>query len=194
MASSTNAEPLTEWLRAWQAQPGGPRMDARVMEAVYGELRRLAAQRLAGESRSALTPTELVHETWVRLKPPHAPIADRNAFLRLASVAMRNLLVDQARDRLAGKRGGAHKAVTLSLLSDESSQAYDDTRMLDLDRALAALGAEHPRHAEAIVLRAFGGLALDEVAAALGISLATVKRDLAFARAWLLQALNGADA
>jgi len=193
MTSSDRSEPLTAWLRDWQqAQPA--HMNERLMKAVYGELRRVAAQRLAGESPASWTPTELVHETWLRLKPGDAPLADRNAFLRLASVAMRNLLVDQARERLAQKRHGHMQTITVSLAEDGGGRSLDDHRLLDLDRALDALALEYPRAAAAVALRVFGGLELDELAAALEISLATAKRDLAFGRAWLTDALKGASA
>ena len=191
MASSEKAQPLTEWLRDWQQRPEGTRLDARLLDAVYAELRHVAAQRLANEAHSALTPTELVHETWLRLKPGDAPIADRNGFLRLASVAMRHLLVDQARERLSHKRRGVMQTITVSLADDAARNGLDDADLLDLDRALDGLAADHPRAAEAVALRAFAGLELGELAEALDISLATVKRDLAFGRAWLTDALKG---
>jgi RNA polymerase sigma factor (TIGR02999 family) len=185
------AQPLTQWLHEWQQQPTGTRLDTRLLEAVYAQLRRLASQRLAREAHAVLTPTELVHETWLRLKPANAPIADRNAFLRLVSVAMRHLLIDQARERLSRKGGGAMQPISVSLTdAGQAGGTLDDTRLLDLDRALAALAADHPRAAEAVSLRAFGGLELDELAAALNVSLTTAKRDLAFGRAWLAAALK----
>lgn len=178
-------QPLTDWLRDWQRRGGESRLDARLLNAIYAELKRIAMVRLARESGAPLTPTELVHEAWLRLKPSGAPISDRNAFLRLASVAMRHLLVDQARERLAGKRGGAMRFITLSLAANGDDHALNDGRLLDLDRALETLAADHARAAEAVMLRAFGGLDLDELAQTLNVSLATVKRDLAFGRAWL---------
>lgn len=191
MTSSDETQPLTEWLRDWQLQSGEVRLDARLLEAVYTELRRIAAQRLARESRATITPTELVHETWLRLKPSGAHIADRNSFLRLASVAMRHLLIDQARERLSLKRHGVMQTITVSLAENGVQQhPLDDIQLLDLDRALDALASGHPRVAEAVVLRAFAGLDLHELADALRISLATAKRDLAFGRAWLTATLK----
>jgi RNA polymerase sigma factor (TIGR02999 family) len=190
VTSSDKTPPLTEWLREWQ-QSGDDRLDARLLEAFYTELRRVAAQRLARESRATVTPTELVHEAWLRLKPPNTPIADRNSFLRLASVAMRHLLIDQARERLSQKRHGVMQTITVSLAENGVQQhALDDTRLLDLDRALDVLACSHPRVAEAVVLRAFAGLDLHELADTLRISLATAKRDLAFGRAWLAASLK----
>lgn len=195
MASIDKAQPLTEWLRDWQKQPAGSRLDARLLDAVYAELRRVASQRLVHEAHAALTPTELVHETWLRLKPTEAPITDRNGFLRLASVAMRHLLIDQARERLSHKRHGLVQTIPVSLADVGAARgALDDSRLLDLDRALDALAIDHPRAAEAVALRAFAGLDLGELAATLGISLATAKRDLAFGRAWLADALKEASA
>jgi len=191
VTSSDETQPLTEWLRDWQLQSGEMRLDARLLEAVYTELRRMAAQRLARESRATITPTELVHETWLRLKPSGAHIADRNSFLRLASVAMRHLLIDQARERLSQKRYGVMQTITVSLAGNGAQQhALDDTQLLDLDRALDALASGHPRVAEAVVLRAFAGLDLHELADTLRVSLATAKRDLAFGRAWLAATLR----
>lgn len=190
MTSSDEKQPLTEWLRDWQRQPGEARLEARLLEAVYMELRRVAVQRLARESHAIFTPTELVHETWLRLKPSGAPIADRASFLRLASVAMRHLLIDQARERLSQKRRGVMLTITVSLAEDASQRALDDIQLLDLDRALDTLANDHPRIAEAVALRAFAGLDLNELADTLSISLATVKRDLAFGRAWLATTLK----
>jgi RNA polymerase sigma factor (TIGR02999 family) len=190
VTSSDKTPPLTEWLREWQ-QSGNDRLDARLLEALYAELRRVAAQRLARESQATVTPTELVHEAWLRLKPPNTPIADRNSFLRLASVAMRHLLIDQARERLSQKRHGVMQTITVSLAENGVQQhALDDTQLLDLDRALDVLASGHPRVAEAVVLRAFAGLDLHELADTLRISLATAKRDLAFGRAWLAATLK----
>lgn len=190
MTSSDKTPPLTEWLHEWQ-QSGNDRLDDRLLEVLYDELRRVAVQRLAHESQAAITPTELVHETWLRLKPPNTPIVDRNSFLRITSVAMRHLLVDQARERLSQKRYGVMQTLTVSLAENGAQQrALDDTQLLDLDRALDALASGHPRVAEAVVLRAFAGLDLHELAGALCISLATAKRDLAFGRAWLAATLR----
>jgi RNA polymerase sigma factor (TIGR02999 family) len=175
-------------MRAWQARPGDPQLADRVAGAVYNDLHAIAAARLRRESAPPFTPTELVHEAWLRLRPQGEPIADRSHFFRLASVAMRRLLIDHARERLAAKRGGGAVRVTLSLA--DAGQPFDDHRLLDLDRALNALADQHPRAAETALLRCFGGLTLDEVAQAMESSLATVKRDLRFAHAWLADAIG----
>lgn len=191
--STESVSPLTERLRAWQQSGGGERLDSDLIEAIYGELRVIAAQRLARESAAALTPTELVHEIWMRLKPTAEPIGDRNGFLRLASVAMRHLLVDQARERAAHKRQAVMHTLTLPLFDGGHHESLDDDQLIDLDRSLAQMAMAHPRIAEAVSLRAFAGLDLAEVADVLDVSLATAKRDLAFGRAWLRVALGQVD-
>lgn len=182
--------PLTQWLQAWQAAPGDRQAADRLAQAVYAQLRDIASARLRREASAQITPTELVHETWLRLNPPSAGFGDRQQFFRLASVAMRNFLVDQARERMAQRHGGGQLRVTLSLADVEAGgEAWPDRRLLDFDRALERLAQGHPRAAETIVLRCFGGLSLEEIADCGDASLATVKRDLAFARAWLTDAL-----
>ncbi len=178
----------TQCLLDWQARPHDPGVAERLARAVYGQLREIAAARLRREQAQPFTPTELVHETWLRLKPPGEALSGREQFYKLASTAMRNLLVDQARERLADKRGGGQVRITLSLADRE--HGFSDERLLDLDRALARLAVDHPRPAQVVTLRSFGGLELTEVAQALAVSLATIKRDWAFACAWLADALR----
>jgi RNA polymerase sigma factor (TIGR02999 family) len=186
-----SAHDVTHLLRDWR--DGDVEGDAatRLLRALYGELHRVALQRISRESDTDISPTELVNETWLRLVPEQVPVEDRHAFLRFASVAMRNILVDQARERASSKRGGNWQRITISLAEAGAGDKPDATRLLDLDRALTGLGVDHPRVAEAIGLRVFTGLDLADVAETLGISLATVKRDLAFGRAWLGDALHG---
>lgn len=181
---------LTASLRAWQAGTLDRKGQEALARAVYGELKQVARQRLRRESSEPFTPTELVHEAWIRLKPPPGGLGDRTQFFRLASTVMRNLLVDEARERLAAKRGGGAQGVTLRA-DALGGEVMDDARTLDLDQALARLAADHPRIAEVAVMRCFGGLEVEEVAAALSISPATVKRDWTFGRAWLAEALRG---
>ena len=179
----------TQRLLAWQANPDDPRLADQLARCVYAELRTIAAARLRHESQAPFTPTELVHEAWLRIRPRgDSPLAGREQFLKFASVTMRNVLVDQARERLAGKRGGGLRQVTLSLLHDE--QALDDERLIDLDRALSRLSVDHPRAADVVLLRGFGGLTLEEIAELQADSLSTVKRDWLFASAWLADALR----
>lgn len=181
---------ITRWLRAWQRDPDDTRAADELAALAYDQLRRIARARLQRESSQPFTPTELVHEAWLNIRPPEAPLEGRVQFFKLASRVMRNLLVDQARERLSLKRGGDRVRVTLSIAERERERAFSDEELLDLERALVGLGESHPRHVEVVNLRCFGGLKLDEVADLMDVSRATVKRDLAFARAWLADALR----
>ena len=179
---------LTDCILAWQAKPDDPAISATLAKLVYQHLRTIASARLKNQPGQLFTPTDLVHETWLAIQPPANTLKSRDQFFKLASTIMRNLLVDQARARLAQKRGGDRARVTLSIADQE--QGFTDERLLDLDQALENLAAEHPRHAEVVVLRCFGGLKLQEIAQTLDISTATVKRDWTFACAWLTDALR----
>jgi RNA polymerase sigma factor (TIGR02999 family) len=173
-----------------------------LLPLVYAELRALAARRLARERPGAtLQATALVHEAYLRLVGPRAdgraPQWDGvGHFWAAAAQAMRRVLVDQARARLAEKRGGGWERVTLGALAapaDHGAAGLDRDALIDLDDALTALAAEAPRKARLVELRTFGGLSLEECAAALQISAATADRDWAFARAWLADRLRGPD-
>ena len=116
-------------------------------------------------------------------RSPSASWEDERHFIRLAARAMRQLLMDAAAARRALKRGGGAAPVTLP--PQVTGGAVDLDALLDMDRALDRLGEEHPRAAEVLELRYFVGLSVEEVAVALGISPATVKRDWRLARAWI---------
>jgi RNA polymerase sigma factor (TIGR02999 family) len=184
----SDAENLTSLLRAWQGDPENDALSERLIRLVYGELKQIARSRLAREGNVSIQPTELVHEAWLKLKPPSETLEGREHFYRLASTVMRHLLVDQARERLSKKRGGDRLRVTLTSFGSHSR--LDDSRFLDFDRALHRLSEAHPRPADVVGLRCFGGLTLEEVARELDIGLATVKRDWSFARAWLIVELR----
>jgi RNA polymerase sigma factor (TIGR02999 family) len=154
---------------------------------VYDELKRLATARLAGEGKGhSLDATALVHEAYLRLG--EASFADRSGFFRAAAVAMQRILVDHARRRRAGKRGGGER--TLLLDGDAPSLGPDPDLVLDVDEALARLAVEDPGSAEVARHRLFAGLSIDEVAEALGLSRATAFREWAYARSWLAEALG----
>ena len=164
-----------------------------LLPLVYAELRSIAEKHMRGERPDhTLQPTALVHEAYLRLLGP-APIAfeSRLHFLRTASQVMRRVLVDHARARNTAKRGGA-----IHLPLNEAIAGADDDviELLVLDDALTQLAAAEPRWAQVAELRFFGGLEVPEVAAALGISEATVKRDWQFAKALLAQVLRDEDA
>jgi RNA polymerase sigma factor (TIGR02999 family) len=156
---------------------------------VYDELKRLAAARLTAERQGhSLDATALVHEAYLRLG--EASFADRSGFFRAAAVAMQRILVDHARRRRAGKRGGG--ARTLLLEGEAPSLCADPDLVLDVDEALARLAIEDPSSAEVARHRLFAGLSIDETAEALGLSRATAYREWAYARSWLADALDRA--
>ena len=156
-----------------------------LIPAVYDELRRIARHHLRGEAVGhTLTTTALVHEAYLRLvNARNVPEENRTRFLVTASVAMRRVLVDYARAHRAEKRGGGVVPVELH---DALQATTDDTgRLLELDEALQRLAAVAPRLAQVVECRFFGGMTEDDTAAALGISLRTVRRDWLKAKGWL---------
>jgi RNA polymerase sigma-70 factor (ECF subfamily) len=163
-------------------------IDGLLTEA-YAELRRIAGAYMRRERPGqTLQPTALVHEAYVRLARQHPPLENRAHFCAIAARAMREILIERARARNAGKRGGGAIRVTF----DEGLGARGPDEGLDLeavDEALTRLAAIDARQARIVELRFFGGLNVEETAAALGISAATVKRDWSVARAWLAREL-----
>jgi RNA polymerase sigma factor (TIGR02999 family) len=181
---------VTALLRDWER--GDQDALNRIVPLVYAELRRIARRRLGGEgSARSLTPTVLVHDAYLKLMDVHqARFRDRAHFLAMASRVMRRLLIDRARARRAARRGGGAEVVEWDddlVASDEHADA-----LADLDDALTRLEAMDPRQAQIVEQRYFGGLTLEETAEVIGVSLATVKRDLRFAHAWLAAALGPA--
>ena len=173
---------VTAILQEWRQ--GSPEALERLMEIVYAELRRLAAQYLSRErSGHTLQPTALVHEAYVRLVDQRVPWESRAHFFGVAAQMMRRVLVDHARSRRAEKRGGDSDRVTLS--AAEGLAKTPEIDLVALDAALEKLAALDPRQARIVELRYFGGLTNEETAEALGVSVATVKREWALARAWL---------
>jgi RNA polymerase sigma factor (TIGR02999 family) len=161
----------------------------RLMPFVYDELRIVARQQLRRRPRHTLDTTGLVHETYLRLVDQSQAIwKDRAHFLASAAVAMRHILVDQARRRTARKRGGEEIRVTL----DEAELGIDEraVEILALDEALTTLADLSERLARLVELRFFGGLTEEETAEALGTSERTVRRDWQKARAYLYLALS----
>lgn len=163
---------------------------ARLFEAAYGELRRLAAAKMAREmAAQTLQPTALVHEAWLRLGGDQVQNWDsRSHFFGAAAEAMRRILVDQARRRATLRRGGAQQRVPLTELEVPACVESDD--LLQVHEVLESLEREHPDKAQLVKLRYFMGLTLEQCADVLGLSLATVKRQWTFARAWMLRALQ----
>lgn len=163
----------------------------RMMSVVYAELRRLAANYLRRERPDhTLQPTALVHEAFIRLVDQRQiDWSNRAQFMGLAAVMMRRILVNHARDRVAGKRGGGVEHVALTLVGEGIGAA--EVKLLDLHDALDRLGEADARKAQIVELKFFGGLTTEEIAETLRISTATVERDWKFARAWLHQAVSG---
>jgi RNA polymerase sigma factor (TIGR02999 family) len=157
---------------------------------LYPELRRRAAQYLRRERRGhTLQPTALVNEAYLRLfRGDELEWNDRAHFLAAMAQQMRRILVDYARARNARKRPAAQ--VRVELLDVADFQHWQPIDLLAIDQALTRLAAADPRASRVVELRFFGGLMETETAEVLGISIATVKRDWLFARAWLLDRLE----
>lgn len=152
---------------------------------IYAHLRALAARALAGSGSRAIEPTELLHDAWLKLSLSTTMFKDRGHFFAVAAMAMRQVLVNQAQARNAQKRGGGACQTTVSGLAD-SERSID---AIELDDALKKLAAVDSAAAETATLRLFGGLTVDEVAAATGASARTVARKWRFGRAFLEQAM-----
>lgn len=157
---------------------------------VHGELRRIARRRLRLERADhTLDTTALVNEVYLKLFRSEQLSSDSRAqFLSLAAQAMRNILVSYARSRKRVKRGGGAVHLPLSAAADLPAPEFD--RILDLDAALETLAALNPRHAQIVECRFFGGMTIEETATALGISIATAKRDWVLLRGWLQRELE----
>jgi len=188
-ATASASYEVTGLLRQWSA--GDERARDRLIPLLYDRLRELAHRRLGGAAAdSSLNTTELVHEAYIRLvDSPRVDLPDRAHFLALASEIMRNLLVDRARARLAAKRGGGIRPLDLDKFEWISEENLET--VVELDDALKRLEGLSPRQGQLLQHRYFGGLTLAESATPTGVSLATAKRDLRSARAWLALDLKG---
>lgn len=175
-----------------RVEHGDAKAAAELLPIVYEELRRLAAQKMAREAAGhTLQPTALVHEAWMRLGGDDAPTFQNRAhFFGAAAEAMRRILIERARRRLAAKRGAGVEVVDLDGL-EISSPVADDDQLLAVNEALEKLSALDSRKAELVKLRYFVGLNFEETAAALGIAVPTAKLWWAYARAWLSVELRG---
>ena len=173
---------------------GDPRAAEQLLPLVYGELRKLAAQKLAQEAPGqTLQATALVHEAYLRLVDGEK-VHDWNSrghFFAAAAEAMRRILVDQARRKGRLKRGGGKERLDIDDVEIAFEGPADD--VLALDEALARLAQKHPEKAELVKLRYFAGLTVDEAAKVLGVSTSTVDRHWTYARAWLYRELSLED-
>jgi RNA polymerase sigma factor (TIGR02999 family) len=167
-------------------EDGDPQAAEELLPLVYGELRRLAAAKMAHENPGqTLQATALVHEAYLRLVEPNAQRSwnDRRHFFVAAAEAMRRILITNARRKQAVKHGGDRNRADLEPI--ELAAAIPSQQLLALDEALNELGDLDPVKAELVKLRYFGGLTISEAADTLGISAATADRYWAYTRAWL---------
>jgi RNA polymerase sigma factor (TIGR02999 family) len=178
---------ITHLLRRWSE--GDSQALDHLIPLVYERLRQLARQRLRRDPHASLNTTALVHEAYLHLVgTPNVDVRDRGHFLALASRVMRHVLVDHARRRKAVKRGEGAQRVDLDdaiWMTDAAADA-----VTELDDALKRLESIDARRTRILEHRYFAGLTLEETAGALGVSLATVKRELRSARAWLATQLQ----
>jgi RNA polymerase sigma factor (TIGR02999 family) len=165
--------------------------DEDLLAAVYERLRGMAERQLAGERTGhTLQPTALVHEAWLGMREQLEGLRDEPArFFGAAAEAMRRILIDHARRRGAKKRGGGLDRLPLDLVEVAATASLDE--VLELDAAIGALAAASARSAEVVHLRFYAGLGEEEIAGVLQISVRTVRREWAFARAFLWQRLHG---
>jgi RNA polymerase sigma factor (TIGR02999 family) len=192
--SDSRAADVTRLLHEWKA--GDREALDRLIPVVYTELHALASRQLAREWRhDRLQTTAVVSEAYVRLFGQRAvDWQNRGHFFAIAAQLMRRILVDHARRERRSKRGGDGTPVALDEDIASAPASVDAVDALDLDRALAKLEQMDPDTARLVELRFFGGLTIEETAAALDISIATVKRDWAIAKGWLYRELTGGAA
>jgi RNA polymerase sigma factor (TIGR02999 family) len=183
---------MSDVTRLLEAASAGDRQAAAdVLPLVYEQLRQLAASWLNAERPGqTLQPTALVHEAYLRLVGDGLPRDwnGRGHFFAATAEAMRRILINRARDKNRLKRGGGRNRVDLDAFTDPTT--VPDADLLELDDALGRLAITNAQAAELIKLRFFAGLTLTEAAVSLGISTRSVNRLWAFARAWLIDALD----
>lgn len=162
---------------------------AELYETIYNQLRQLARQQMRQERAGhTLQPTALVNEAFLRLTGGERGWESRKHFFLSAAQAMRRVLIDHARSRRAEKRGSGE--VHVSLMDHDAPVAGVDVDLLDLEQAVSELEQIAPRLARIVELRYFAGFNIEETAEALEASTATVKREWAYARAWLIDRMN----
>lgn len=174
-----------------EADGGRTTFDA-LFPLVYDELRQLAHRQLAAHKRYTLDTTGLVHEAYLKLvDATSVPLKNRAYFFGAAARAMRQVLVDAARRRTRDKRGGGEADIALN----ETSLTVEGfaAEITELDESLERLAGHYPRQAQVVECRFFGGLSIDETAAALDLSRRTVVRDWTMARAWLYRDLKAGE-
>jgi RNA polymerase sigma factor (TIGR02999 family) len=184
---SASPDEITSYLDRMRRGDAGARDS--LFPLVYDELRRLASQAFRGRQGQTLQPTALVHEAYLHLAGGEGAAWESRAhFFAVASMAIRQILIQHARRRVALKRGGDRERLTLADVATPSRDAEVD--LLALDEALDLLAARDERQARIVQLRFFGGLSVDEVAEVVGVSKTTVEGEWRMARAWLRRQLD----
>ncbi len=181
------AHVITQCLQRWRE--GDPVAANEMLPLVYEQLRSLAGSLMRGDRPDhTLQPTALVHEAWLKIASAMdggATVRDREHFLAIAAKAMRQVLVNHARGRRMQKRDAGGARVPLDAIVDAIEATTGE--VTGWNELLEQLAAEHPRPAQIVELRVFGGLLVEEVGEVLGLGPTTVKADWRFARAWLQQ-------
>ena len=185
---ASTSKPITDLLSRWSGGDNAAR--EQLIPLVYDELRRIARHCLAGQAPGhTLQSTALVHEAYIRLVGgTSVHWNDRIHFFAVAAQLMRRILVDQIRRKHAKKRGG--KSITIVLDDEMALSHQSELDLIGLDEALNKLAAQDEKQGRIVELRFFGGLSIAETSRVLGISPATVKREWATARLWLLREMN----
>lgn len=183
---------VTSLLAAWGK--GDQNALNELMPLVYNELHRMARRAWSSQDQAnTLQPTALIHEAYLRLAGADtASYQNRSHFFAVACTAMRQILVNHAKSRLAGKRGSGQ--IKVSLDDAEPAVHQEAAEVVALHEALERLQAFDERKSRVVEMRYFGGLSIEETAEALGVSIITVNRDWRLARTWLLREMSGEKA
>lgn len=181
---------MSELTRILETKARGEREAGRLLSLVYDELRRLAARKMAQESGTqTLQPTALVHEAWLRLGGDEQPTwENRTHYFCAAAEAMRRILIDRARSKLARRHGGGQERLNLDEV--EIAAPMKDDELLSVNEALDRFSEHAPQKAELVKLRYFAGMGLKEASQILGISEPTAVRWWTYSKTWLYQAIQ----
>ena len=171
-------------------EQGDPTAAEKLLDLLYGELRRLATSKMAHEAPGqTLQPTALVHEAWLRLVGSKNPRFENRAhFFSAAAEAMRRILIERARHKLRIRHGGCLERVDLD--GQDLAAPAQDEQLVAVHEALNKLAKDHPVQAEVVKLRYFVGMTNEETAEVLGVSIATVKNYWTFARTWIFNEIK----
>lgn len=182
--------PEADWLpEISAAKQGDAEAMARLLPLLYEDLKRIARRLMQAQRPGhTLQTTAVVHEAWLRLLAQRQQPEERTYFLSLAATMMRRVLLNHAREQQAGKRGGALAHISLSA-AEQVAAGTESLDLIALDQALDALAKLDPRQAKVVEMKFFAGMELEDIAATLNVSLATIKRDWQMARIWLSRAL-----